>query len=260
MASNTPLLNQIPSTSIDFSSRLWNVAENITLCTLAGGSVGSIYAKLFQKSIAVPFYSLSNSFSLSAPFFIGRELVLQYRYWRNERLNFKNIQRRDWDEFLASTISGAVVGGGLGYSWRGPLAILPVGLVYSGLMATLQSGVLVARNYRVSVALSRLEGASAPESQSTTPIKEHWKDGMFRIDSNKGIPSVTGIQNFDPAGLFYMSIQNTIAKLVDNPKTYWTRAVDLEYRQTLNIKITILQDQIIQLKADLEKKNRLKVQ
>jgi hypothetical protein len=63
--------------------------------------------------------------------------------------------RRDYDEMIASSLSGSVVGGGVGYIWRGPFAIVPGMMTYALLGGMGQAVYTRLRHWRQEAALNK---------------------------------------------------------------------------------------------------------
>ncbi|KAI8848505.1 hypothetical protein BC829DRAFT_393711 [Chytridium lagenaria] len=221
--------------------------QGTALATIAGSSVGASLALFYaESSVAWGFGMGANWAVVSLPLF---------RHYVNGVREVPNLLVRDKDEMIASTLSGAVVGGGLGYIWRGPRSI-PIGmLVYGSLATLLQFTATSLRHYRQSLSLT-LETPSTSTPPSTLLSK--WQT----------LPRFTSNPTHEPVGRFEIDPLGSLVgwitgKVVDRSggghelgaAAWWAspvlNAVDMEYRVRLNKKIGILERQVEKLRKEV---------
>nr|KAJ3414409.1 hypothetical protein HK105_001770 [Polyrhizophydium stewartii] len=230
---------------------------------VAGGIQGvSLSAAAFGMGI--------NWLVMTTPFFVFRESTLQYRYWRNALGGVESLSRKDRDDMIATTTAGLATGAMAGYIWR-------------------QAGISWLRNVRLEAAVAemRKQSASAAASPSLHPdgssnivnngvTKTPDDAGLYNIRpaADAGLAAKTAwLQNrwrdvetedlsmqsrpateWDPFGDLMQWILGGIRARLDlDPK--WSsplfNAFDIDHRKTLNVKISILELQVRELRDEI---------
>ena len=100
------------------------------------------------------FYKGANWFLCSVPFFTLREVIIHLHH--NRASTYTTFKDRSRVDLLASAWSGGVVGGGIGWIWRGKWAVVPVALVHALGAGLGQSIVTIFDTWRIKQAISRL--------------------------------------------------------------------------------------------------------
>ncbi|KAJ3333505.1 hypothetical protein HDU76_007271 [Blyttiomyces sp. JEL0837] len=239
---------------------------NYSLCSAgAGATVGALLAKFRgQSSVAWAFSMGSNWLLLSVPFFTVREGIMFYRHERNRITGRNNLVMRDKDEFIATTISGTLMGGFLGQVWRGPRGI-PAGMLTYGFLASAgQVSFTLFRRLRQDAALrNRAVVEQEKLAMSTSTMDEtgtkksslpSWYTDPFRSDG--GAPPVES--TLDPIQDAFLWLRGKLFGKEEVPS--WAsplaNAFDLDYRIKLNNKVTSLEIQVEDLKLELSKLER----
>lgn len=200
------------------------------------------------------------------------------------------FRERSKTDLFASILSGTILGCGIGFIWRGPFAIVPVGIVHGFGAGVGQSIYTLFDNWRIKKAIARLENTNDHESSSisssisistTSPRnylwdlnidsliplspstleypyqQKDWKDKLFAL-------SATEKDAFflDPV----KSIYDGIASLLETFRSTdhagqtldeweWLRnATNIEYRKKLSFKVILLKEQIIELRKELDRR------
>jgi hypothetical protein len=127
----------------------------------------------------------------------------------------------------------------------GPWAMLPVGFVHLCLAGIGQSIVSGIRNWRITVALDR------------KPIQEtnqKWNANAFQKDSTSLYHREE--TKLDPAKYLIDSLRSFLWNaLFPDPPSYIRHATDIEYRKKLQLKLSILNQQIYELQNECKSKN-----
>ncbi|KAI9015016.1 hypothetical protein BC832DRAFT_547115 [Gaertneriomyces semiglobifer] len=256
MASATP---QQPSAPGIFETPTRNsarfVIESTTIAGLTGASLGSLLAAARGQSKPAYAFSMgANWVVVSAPFFAIREGVLHYRYAQNMKNGLDSFKFRDKDDLIASISSGAIVGAGLGFVWRGPRAIIAGSLMYAALACGGQAIYSLMHHYRIKSALQqRLQG---PEQETATVDPHKWSlTGFWKMDivkPDRGAPPAPAA-DFDPIGSLFKWTRDKINDSVDLPD--WAsplmNAWDMEYRKKLNVRLDILTAHVAELEENI---------
>ncbi|KAJ3033433.1 Mitochondrial inner membrane protease atp23, partial [Rhizophlyctis rosea] len=232
----------------------------------AGAMVGTCYAyvnKLHSVGGTAPW--VMNWMLVSAQFLTLREGILHLKYFLNDKRGISSFTTKNKDDMIASSISGAVVGGTIGNMWRGPPAIPAASLMYALIASAGQLGITQWHAYRLNQSLKISQGITEPKHIPWyTKLKNMHRHDPFpdlrqqELDANGGIPRSTQV---DPVADAWVWMRDKINEVVELPE--WAspvaNAFDIEYRKRLNKRLEILELQVLELRervADLREEER----
>ncbi|KAL2915271.1 hypothetical protein HK105_205136 [Polyrhizophydium stewartii] len=265
-------------------------AQSVLTAGVMGAAGGAVAGGIQGVSLSAAAFGMGiNWLVMTTPFFVFRESTLQYRYWRNALGGVESLSRKDRDDMIATTTAGLATGAMAGYIWRGPLAIPSGALMYACVAAAGQAGISWLRNVRLEAAVAemRKQSASAAASPSLHPdgssnivnngvTKTPDDAGLYNIRpaADAGLAAKTAwLQNrwrdvetedlsmqsrpateWDPFGDLMQWILGGIRARLDlDPK--WSsplfNAFDIDHRKTLNVKISILELQVRELRDEI---------
>ncbi|KAJ3032604.1 Mitochondrial inner membrane protease atp23 [Rhizophlyctis rosea] len=161
---------------------------------------------------------------------------------------------RTKDEMIASSMAGAVVGGGLGYVWRGPYAT-PAGAVMYGLIAAIgQAGVSTWHHYRLNKSFFLESGGVEVEKVPWyTKLKQLNENAWLEVGRTEPDPAKS--KWWDPVNVFAVWVKEKVHEHYGEPPEWATpylNAFDVEYRKRLNIRAEILEGQVIKLQEQIK--------
>ncbi|KAJ8328388.1 hypothetical protein QVD99_000895 [Batrachochytrium dendrobatidis] len=242
------------------------VLQGTAGAAFAGAIGGMASGYIRANNLAASAFGMgSNWLIISAPFLTLREGVLQFRYWQNERNGVHSLLRKDADDKIASTTAGMITGAGLGWMWRGSAAA-PTGAIMYGLIAyTIQSGLSMARNYRLDKAAELYQkrhqlnlkagytGSDLTALHTEEIGRPIWWKVLWRNKNDDMSMQARPDPNWDPLGSAAQWIFTQIRTRIDfGPESSpFLNAFDLRYRKVLNAKLDILQAQISLLKTEI---------
>ncbi|KAJ3412977.1 hypothetical protein HDV05_008692 [Chytridiales sp. JEL 0842] len=231
-------------------------------CTAFATGIGAMSGAMIapfraQSSLAWGFSMGANWFTLSLPFFALREAIMHVNHSINNSRQIENWKLRDKDEFIASMGSGTVVGLGAGYIWRGPVAMPAGALMYGIVAGSLQLAVTAFRRQRQEWAYTYSQRAPPPPPSPSSSSLDPSNKGIYKhfpepFHAEARDPSQDA--GWDPVGEFVMYLRNKFKAHVEVVPEWASpilNALDLEYRERLNIKIASLEGEVGNLRAEL---------
>ncbi|KAI8816388.1 uncharacterized protein EV422DRAFT_545850 [Fimicolochytrium jonesii] len=238
------------------------VLQATTAAGITGASLGALFAVAKgQSHVAWGFGMGANWVTASLPFFGLREGILHYRYARNAAQGIDSFRMRNKDELVASIASGAVVGAGLGFVWRGPKAIIAGSVMYSLIACSTQTIYLLFRQYRLRQGLAQHIRQQNPSAEPPQPwsMRRLLTLDLLRPDSH--LPYDHSAQKeLDPIGSAFIWARDALNRSVDLPE--WAspllNAFDVEYRKRLNVRLEILEVQVRDLRESVERMKKAK--
>ena len=174
---------------------------------------------------------------------------------------------RDRDNLIASACSGMLNGAFFGYFTSGPWAIIAGSLTYAALAAGTQYTISIGRRWRQNVALDRHLHPEKHSSQSYFTGPGGLFANPFLSEDESDQLALKTAQNFsltekmkdmdDPVRHLFMAVRDFLREYVIGEYPEWAspfvHALDMEYRNKLNLRIEILEAQLVVLREEIIK-------
>ncbi|TPX41881.1 hypothetical protein SeMB42_g05369 [Synchytrium endobioticum] len=232
-----------------------------------GASLGALYGEVKGLSrLSYAFNMGANWMIVGLPFFSLRELVLVYSKEVKARQGCSPWHRLGRDEFIASTLSGSLVGTKLGHMWRGWKAV-PAGIiVYGGLAGIAQLTITSVRRWKQDTAYMEWKKAvgliiDSPVHTVDNATRARWwknQENFYRKRDQDDVVVPPSNYYWDPVkdGLDWVS--NKINQHVTLPEwaSPMANALDIEYRKKLNMQIQALEAQVTVLRKRVDELKR----